>query len=79
MPTTRAAYRGTMTTDLLARIRNGGIRALFAHHLPDTAEHATDALQQVTRWAWLPALSGIAVAGEHARRAHETAAGGDPG
>jgi hypothetical protein len=63
-----------MTTDLLTRIWNGALDALFAHHLPDTA----DALQQVTPWAWLPALSGVAVAGEHARRAHETVAGGDP-
>jgi hypothetical protein len=67
-----------MTTDLLTRIWNGALDALFAHHLPNTAEQATDALQQVTRWAWLPALSGVAVAGEHARRAHETVVGGDP-
>jgi hypothetical protein len=28
-------------------------------------------LADVTRWAWLPALSGVSLAGDHARKAHE--------
>jgi hypothetical protein len=32
----------------------------------DPVDGAADA----TRWGWLPALSGIAVAGDHARSAH---------
>ena len=64
--------------DLLGRIRHTLADALFSRHFPDTAEEASDALQQVTRWAWLPALSGVAVAAEHARGAHETAVRGRP-
>ncbi|WP_458113301.1 hypothetical protein M1D88_04000 [Arthrobacter sp. R1-13] len=30
-------------------------------------------LADVTRWAWLPALSGVSLAGDHARKAHEAA------
>ncbi|WP_247048464.1 hypothetical protein [Arthrobacter rhizosphaerae] len=32
-------------------------------------------LADVTRWAWLPALSGVSLAGDHARKAHEAAVG----
>jgi hypothetical protein len=61
-----------MIFEAMARIRNSVVDALFSSQ-PSTAEQATDALREVTRWAWLPALSGIAVSGDHARRAHETA------
>jgi hypothetical protein len=61
--------------ELLGRIRRTLADALFSGCFPGSAEEASDALQQVTRWAWLPALSGVAVAAEHARGAHETAAG----
>jgi hypothetical protein len=57
---------------LLARIRD----ALFSPRSPGTAEQAADTLQDVTRWAWLPALSGVAVAADQARSAYETAGGG---
>lgn len=61
---------------LLARLRDTVADALFRTRLPATEEQAADALSQVTRWAWLPALSGIAVAVDHARKAHDSAAGG---
>jgi hypothetical protein len=70
MTTTYVPARG-----LLGRLRRTLADALFSGHFPGPAEEASDALQQVTRWAWLPALSGVAVAAEHARGAHETAAG----
>ena len=57
---------------LLARIRD----ALLSPQCPASDDQATDALQQVTRWAWLPALSGIAVAVDGARSAHEAAVPG---
>lgn len=31
---------------------------------------AAGAMADATRWGWLPALSGIAVGGDHARSAH---------
>jgi hypothetical protein len=65
-----------MTIELLARIRDTVVDALFFALRPGTVEQAGDALQEVTRWAWLPALSGIAIAGDHARTSHETAVGG---
>ncbi|MFJ5700120.1 hypothetical protein [Arthrobacter sp. NPDC093139] len=58
--------------ELLGRIRRTLAHALFSGHFSGSAEEASDALQQVTRWAWLPALSGVAVGAEHARGAHET-------
>lgn len=81
MATTRGAYLCTMTTTLaparalLARLRDTVADALFLARLPATEEQAADALSEVTRWAWLPALSGIAVAGDHARKAHDAAPG----
>jgi len=61
---------------LLTRLRDTVADALFLARLPATEAQAADALSEVTRWAWLPALSGIAVAGEHARKAHDAAPGG---
>ena len=70
-----------MTTTLtpakaLVRLRDAVADALFLARLPATEAQTADALSEVTRWAWLPALSGIAVAGEHARKAHDAAPGG---
>lgn len=61
---------------MLARLRDTVADAFFLTGLPASEEQAADALSEVTRWAWLPALSGIAVAGDHARKAHGAAAGG---
>ncbi|MEV7999489.1 hypothetical protein [Pseudarthrobacter oxydans] len=36
----------------------------------DSGQQAADAMADATRWGWLPALSGVAVGGEHARRSH---------
>jgi hypothetical protein len=55
-------------TKLLTRMRAALADALFLPPVPATAEQANDALQEVTRWAWLPPLSGVAVAGDHALR-----------
>jgi hypothetical protein len=65
---------------LLARIRD----ALFAAERSAPEEQDTDALQQVTQWAWLPALSGVAVSGvtvaaDHARSAREATVRGRAG
>ncbi|WP_175417129.1 hypothetical protein [Arthrobacter sp. 24S4-2] len=37
-------------------------------------EQGNCAIADVTRWGWLPALSGVAVAAEHAARAHRESA-----
>ena len=36
----------------------------------ESGQQAADAMADATRWGWLPALSGVAVGGEHARRSH---------
>lgn len=55
-------------TALLTRMRAALADALLLPPVPATAEQANDALQEVTRWAWLPPLSGVAIAGDHALR-----------
>jgi hypothetical protein len=40
----------------------------------DSVDQAAGAMADATRWGWLPALSGIAVAGDHARSAHAAGA-----
>jgi len=40
----------------------------------DSVDRAADAMADATRWGWLPALSGIAVAGDHARAGHASGA-----
>ena len=62
-------------TELLTRMRAALADALLFPPVPATAEQANDVLQEVTRWAWLPALSGVAVGGNHALRTHGNAAG----
>jgi hypothetical protein len=61
-------------TELLTRARAALANALFFPPVPDTAGQANDALQEVTRWAWLPPLSGVAVAEDRALRTHVNAA-----
>jgi hypothetical protein len=61
-------------SELLTRVRAALADALFFPPDPDTAGRANDALQEVTRWAWLPPLSGVAVAEERALRTRENAA-----
>ncbi|MDP9696543.1 UNVERIFIED_ORG: hypothetical protein J2X79_004123 [Arthrobacter globiformis] len=53
-------------TEMLTRVRAALTESLLFSPVPATAEQANDALQGVTRWAWLPPLSGVAVAAEHA-------------
>jgi hypothetical protein len=36
----------------------------------ESGQQAADAMADATRWGWLPALSGVAVGGEHARQSH---------
>ena len=62
-------------TELLTRMRAAFADAVLFPPVPATAEQASDALQEVTRWAWLPPLSGVAVAADHALRTHENAGG----
>ena len=40
----------------------------------ESGQHAADAMADATRWGWLPALSGVAVGGEHARQSHAESA-----
>jgi hypothetical protein len=54
--------------ELLTRVRAALANALFFPPVPGTAVQACDALQEVTRWAWLPPLSGVAVAEDRAFR-----------
>ena len=62
-------------TELLTRMRAALADALLLPPVPATAEQANDALQEVTRWAWLPPLSGVAVAADHAPRTQPNDAG----
>ena len=55
-----------MTPALLASARSW----LADVFLCDSVDQAADAMADATRWGWLPALSGIAVASDHARAAH---------
>jgi hypothetical protein len=62
-------------TQMLTRMRAALAESLLFPPVPATAEQANDALQEVTRWAWLPPLSGVAVAADHAPRTHPNDAG----
>jgi len=62
-------------TEMLTRMRTALAEALFFPMYPPSAEHASDALQEVTRWAWLPPLSGVAVAADAAYNTRENAIG----
>jgi hypothetical protein len=62
-------------TELLARMRAALADAVLLPPVPSTTEQANDVLQEVTRWAWLPALSGVAVGSDHALRTHGNAPG----
>ena len=55
-----------MTADILNRFR-ARLRDVFTY---ESGQEAADAMADATRWGWLPALSGVAVGGEHARRSH---------
>jgi hypothetical protein len=59
-----------MTPPLLASVRIWLADVFFC----DSVDQAADAMADATRWDWLPALSGIAVAADHARAAHASAA-----
>ncbi|MDQ0077076.1 hypothetical protein [Arthrobacter oryzae] len=68
-----------MTTRLLARIASW----FEARPTPAAAvspeasawEQGNAAIADVTRWGWLPALSGVSVAADHAARAHRDTGG----
>ncbi|MBT2533169.1 hypothetical protein J7E83_13760 [Arthrobacter sp. ISL-48] len=55
-----------MTSPLMARLFSW-IADVF---LCDSVDQAAAAMADSTRWGWLPALSGVAVGGDHARSAH---------
>ena len=55
-----------MITSMLGRFRARLIDAFIC----DSGQNAADAPADDTRWGWLPALSGVAVGGEHARLTH---------
>lgn len=55
-----------MITDILRRFRT----RLLESFTYESSQQAADAMADATRWGWLPALSGVAVGGEHARRSH---------
>jgi hypothetical protein len=55
-----------MTADILNRFR-ARLRDVFTY---ESGQESADAMADATRWGWLPALSGVAVGGEHARRSH---------
>ena len=63
-----------MTPPLLASVRSWLADVFFC----DSVDQAAGAMADATRWGWLPALSGIAVAGEHARAAHASEASENP-
>jgi hypothetical protein len=55
-----------MTAHFPARIRAWFADAFYC----DTTGQAADAMADVTRWGWLPALSGVAVGADQAREKH---------
>ena len=55
-----------MNPPLWAAVRSWLADILFC----DSVDRAADAMADATRWGWLPALSGIAVASDHARAGH---------
>ncbi|TLM70676.1 hypothetical protein [Pseudarthrobacter sp. NamB4] len=55
-----------MTPNFLGRIRAWFVSATTY----DGGGQEADAMADASRWAWLPALSGVAVGGDHARRSH---------
>jgi hypothetical protein len=42
---------------------------------PSAWEQGNAAIADVTRWGWLPALSGVSIAADHAAKAHGQTAG----
>ena len=58
-----------MTSPFPARFRSW----LADVFLSASVDQAADAMADATRWGWLPALSGVAVGGDHARSAHVAA------
>jgi hypothetical protein len=62
-----------MTAQFPARIRAWFADTFYC----ETPGQAADATADVTRWAWLPALSGVAVGGDHAYARHAEAAAED--
>lgn len=58
-----------MTPPLLARLRSWMADAFLC----DSVDQAAGAMADATRWGWLPALSGVAVGGDHARSAQVSA------
>ena len=67
-----------MKTSLFARIsawfedRPVASAASAAGH--SAWEQGKSAIADVTRWGWLPALSGVAIAADHAARTHRESA-----
>ena len=55
-----------MIADILHRLR-AGLVDTFTY---ESGERAAGAMADATRWGWLPALSGVAVGGDQARRSH---------
>ena len=55
-----------MIADTLRRFRT----RLVDTFTYESSEQAADAMADATRWGWLPALSGVAVGGDQARRSH---------
>jgi len=43
---------------------------------PDPWEHGNAVIADITRWGWLPALSGVSIAADQAGRAHREAVTG---
>ena len=60
-----------MTESTPGKLRHW-LTGTFAFSSP---EQAADAMADASRWGWLPALSGVAVAADQARAGHGTAGG----
>lgn len=63
-----------MTTRLLARIASWfdarPVAAAGSSTDASAWEQGNAAIADVTRWGWLPALSGVSIAADHATKAH---------
>lgn len=67
-------YGGRMITAILARLTSW-IETAYFH---DVDEESPEGILEATRWGWLPALSGVAIARDYAARPEAAAPSNAP-
>lgn len=64
-----------MNETLATRIRRSIAAWIEAAYTESSVDHPLEGVLEASRWGWLPALSGVAVAADGAVAAHSTADG----